>query len=557
MDIDPIRWRQTEDTYLPLQRPIRQYTETETRTQSAPAKPKDRECVEEHLKVHEVSEPQQLQNFSGMMRLTERRYFLRVGEGISKMDRNNLRVTDQQEAQRSASLSRLQPGGKLTSGIQKRSPATSAVFKDEGSQLETFQSLTFQPDHGQEQTYFNTPLGPHPDTPPFQVKQMPEDEVSQAPIPPPCLGLQESNLNISEDDYGSEAEEGRMFPEIQNQDQSLGSSLVPQQGSSSSSSNRDDKTEGDSNGAQKMLKIPSSKPTRNPDSPDVTKIAWSGFLRERADQNDVVENREQIQDVRNQQSLHKLETGEFQALRQQVEALQRQFKQRESDWSEVRRQLEELFRENSELREKLTVTPQCRQVAGRCTAQTTTILQEGQSKMEQLFSNECGLVTLTERTRKIPSADQKTKTVTFLNGDIKHILEDGKVVYYYAGSQTTHTTHPNGLEVFHFPNKQIEKRHPGGKREILFPDQTIKYLEPDSSERTIFPDGTIVHLSTSGEKMVDFPNGQREIHTSQYKRREYPDGTVKTIYPNGRQETKYASGRIRTKEKRQSDHLTS
>lgn len=55
--------------------------------------------------------------------------------------------------------------------------------------------------------------------------------------------------------------------------------------------------------------------------------------------------------------------------------------------------------------------------------------------------------------------------------------------------------------------------------------------------------------SRSGEKMVDFPNGQREIHTSQYKKREDPDGTVKTIYPNGRQEIKYASGRVRIKEK--------
>lgn len=49
--------------------------------------------------------------------------------------------------------------------------------------------------------------------------------------------------------------------------------------------------------------------------------------------------------------------------------------------------------------------------------------------------------------------------------------------------------------------------------------------------------------------MVYFTNGHREIHTSQYKRREDPDGTVKTIYTNGRQETKYASGRVRIKEK--------
>lgn len=46
---------------------------------------------------------------------------------------------------------------------------------------------------------------------------------------------------------------------------------------------------------------------------------------------------------------------------------------------------------------------------------------------------------------------------------------------------------------------------------------------------------------------MEFTNGQREIHTSQYKQRIYPDGTVKTVYLNGRQETKYSSGRIHIK----------
>ncbi|KAF0023869.1 hypothetical protein F2P81_024499 [Scophthalmus maximus] len=145
-------------------------------------------------------------------------------------------------------------------------------------------------------------------------------------------------------------------------------------------------------------------------------------------------------------------------------------------------------------------------------------------------------------------AHRKTETVTFFNGDVKHTSGDGKVVYYYAGPQTTHTTYPSGLEILHFPNRQIEKRHPGGQREILFPDRTIKCLEPDGSERTIFGDGTIVHVSPSGEKTVDFPSGQREIHTSRYKRREYPDGTVKTVFPGGRQETKYPSGRVHVRD---------
>lgn len=50
-------------------------------------------------------------------------------------------------------------------------------------------------------------------------------------------------------------------------------------------------------------------------------------------------------------------------------------------------------------------------------------------------------------------------------------------------------------------------------------------------------------------KIIEFNNGQQELHTAHFKRREYPDGSIKTIYANGRQETKYASGRIRVKDK--------
>ncbi|KAK6297392.1 hypothetical protein J4Q44_G00319750 [Coregonus suidteri] len=170
-------------------------------------------------------------------------------------------------------------------------------------------------------------------------------------------------------------------------------------------------------------------------------------------------------------------------------------------------------------------------------------------KIEQLLSNGWRVFTFRNGTRKEITADQKSVTVTFFNGDVKHILADGKVVYYYADAHTTHTTYPTGLEVLQFPNKQMEKHHPDGKREIVFPDQTIKYLYPGGREESIFPDGTVVKLSESGEKTVEFNNGQREIHTSQYKRREYPDGTVKTVYSNGRQETKFPSGRVRIKDK--------
>ena len=34
-----------------------------------------------------------------------------------------------------------------------------------------------------------------------------------------------------------------------------------------------------------------------------------------------------------------------------------------------------------------------------------------------------------------------------------------------------------------------------------------------------------------------------------FQRREYPNGTVKTVYEDGRQETKYSNGRLRIKDK--------
>ncbi|XP_048063495.1 uncharacterized protein si:ch211-140l13.3 isoform X7 [Megalobrama amblycephala] len=123
---------------------------------------------------------------------------------------------------------------------------------------------------------------------------------------------------------------------------------------------------------------------------------------------------------------------------------------------------------------------------------------------------------------------------------------DGRI-YYYCDAQTTHSTYPSGLEVVQFPNNQRETHHPDGTREISFPDGTVKILHSDGREESVFPDGTIVKISQHGEKMVEFTNGQREIHTSQYKRRMYPDGTVKTVYTNGRQETKFSSGRVRIK----------
>ncbi|XP_028996577.1 centromere protein J [Betta splendens] len=324
----------------------------------------------------------------------------------------------------------------------------------------------------------------------------------KTPPPPSCCGLQDC------DDRPRKAEQRWM-----EQDQSLRhqeSSTHPNQGVD-------------------FLKL-----GRKQEDVDETQPSW-GFQRETVNKQEVKSSsrgqnlhRDSTEDQTeaDQDRVHKRHLSKVQALREQMEELQQRFTDRQSEWSAVRFHLGLLMRENSELREKLKVRPKSCPRA----AQTHAV------DHQQTQTTQC-------------SGEQKTRTVTFLNGDIKHILENGKVVYYYAESQTTQTTHPSGLEVLRFPNEQIEKRHPGGKREILFPDQTITYVEPDGSEETIFPDGTIVHLSQSGEKIIDFPSGQKVTHTSQYKRREYPDGRVKTVYPNGRQETKYASGRTRIRHK--------
>ncbi|NWU81846.1 CENPJ protein, partial [Onychorhynchus coronatus] len=198
-------------------------------------------------------------------------------------------------------------------------------------------------------------------------------------------------------------------------------------------------------------------------------------------------------------------------------------------------------------------------------------------KVEQVLKNGCHLVFFPNGTWKKVGSDGKTVTITFFNGDVKQVMPDQTVIYYYADAKTTHTTYSDGLEVLQFSNGQIgkhpthlselvptdmylcnkhlvskyisEKHYPDGKKEITFPDQTIKNLFTDGQEESILPDGTIVRVQPDGSKTIEFNNGQRELHTSQFKRREYPDGSVKTVYMNGQQETKYGSGRVRIKDK--------
>lgn len=175
-------------------------------------------------------------------------------------------------------------------------------------------------------------------------------------------------------------------------------------------------------------------------------------------------------------------------------------------------------------------------------------IMQSDNKIEKMLPDGGRLVVFPNGTRKELSADGQTVKVMFFNGDVKHTMPDQRVIYYYAEAQTTHITYPDGMEVLQFPNNQTEKHFPDGRKEINFPDQTVKTLYPDGREESVLTDGTIIQLNPDGSKVIQFNTGQREIHTADFKRREYPDGTVKTVYSDGRQETQYPTGRVRLKD---------
>ncbi|XP_072686797.1 T-complex protein 10A homolog 2-like isoform X2 [Canis lupus baileyi] len=117
----------------------------------------------------------------------------------------------------------------------------------------------------------------------------------------------------------------------------------------------------------------------------------------------------------------------------------------------------------------------------------------------QGLGNGYDVIPLSKGTGKDRGAGRKATVLRYLNGDVKKILPDQRVIYYYADAQITRTTYPNGLEVVQFPNKQTEKHHPDGSKEIVLPDGTVKRLS-DGREETVFPDGTVVHVERTPRK---------------------------------------------------------
>ena len=85
---------------------------------------------------------------------------------------------------------------------------------------------------------------------------------------------------------------------------------------------------------------------------------------------------------------------------------------------------------------------------------------------------------------------------------------------------------------------------------ISFPDGSTKAISTNGEEMIKFCDGTVLKIQPNGDRLVNLPNGQTEEHTCLYRKRSYPDGTVKILHLDGRVETRYKGGRIKIKDTR-------
>ncbi|CAL1536108.1 unnamed protein product, partial [Lymnaea stagnalis] len=172
-----------------------------------------------------------------------------------------------------------------------------------------------------------------------------------------------------------------------------------------------------------------------------------------------------------------------------------------------------------------------------------------EGKIEKTYKTGAKEISFPNGTVKEISADGQTIVCRLANGDIRQIFPDHRVVYIFAEAEILQTTFPDGLETFQFKNGQTEKRYPDGTVEITFPSKDVKYLFPDGGQEVILTDGTVMQYNSKGERTVEYPSGDREVHTAEYQRREFPDGIVKTVYADGRHETRFPNGRVRMRDK--------
>lgn len=159
---------------------------------------------------------------------------------------------------------------------------------------------------------------------------------------------------------------------------------------------------------------------------------------------------------------------------------------------------------------------------------TSTPTPDG--KVQKTYASGRKEVLFSDGIRKEIFPDGVT-VVHFTNSDVKQTLPSGVMIYYFAETQTTQASFPDGVQKFKFPNGQIEKHLQDGTKEVSFPDGTVKCIFPDGEEESIFPDGTVQKRDANGVKYIDFVSGQQDIiYPDGRKVRKMPDGSVKN-YP--------------------------
>lgn len=112
--------------------------------------------------------------------------------------------------------------------------------------------------------------------------------------------------------------------------------------------------------------------------------------------------------------------------------------------------------------------------------------------------------------------------------------------------------------------------HVDGSKQIIYPDGQQRVIKSDKSEEIRLTNGT-VHFITNGMEKIQYSNGNTatvtknytvlvwlvylfilftiKIFSSRSQRKEYKDGTIKTVFTNGCVETVFATGRVRFKNK--------
>jgi len=169
-----------------------------------------------------------------------------------------------------------------------------------------------------------------------------------------------------------------------------------------------------------------------------------------------------------------------------------------------------------------------------------------EGKFKRIYPNGTTLISFKNGTIKEINAEGVI--IRFPNGDIKQAFSNKEVLYYYHETKAIQTTLTSGIEVFEFPNGQVETKYPDSSIEIVFPDKTIRKIFPNGEEENIYTNGIKMRTTNDGKKLVDYPDGSKEIYTESYRKLIKTDGYVRIIYTDGRRETQYPNGRVVVKD---------